>query len=445
MPEVPPSIGTTVSPTVRTLLDWLGIKPNELRAVAWSFATFFAVLCAYYIIRPLRDEMGVAVGADGRERLFFIVFLVMLAAVPLFGWLVSSFPRQQVAPLVYAFFIANLGLFWLLLTAWKASALLASAFFVWVSVFNLFVVSLFWIVMADIWSTEDAKRTYGLIAAGGSAGAFSGPYITQSIVHHVGIANLLLVSAAFLAVAMTGLFALRRELGTSELGTSRPGPQAGPAGDGIWAGAVRVFRSPYLFQIALWIFITNLISTFFYLEQSRIIGDTIKVSAARVQLFARIDLTVSTLTILAQVCVTAFVLRRFQVGLCMAALPVSAMIGLAALAISPTLGVIVAIIVAERAIGFGISNPAAKVLYTVVEPEDKYKAQNFIDTVVFRGGDAASGWIFNSAVKAAGLATPAVALLTLPFAVGWIALSLMLGREQDKLAAKKVPAGQVEA
>ena len=414
------------------MLHWLGVGPQEFRAVAWSFATFFAVLCAYYIIRPLRDEMGVAVGADGRERLFFVVFVVMLCAVPLFGWLVSSFPKQHVAPLVYAFFIANLGLFWLLLSAWKTNAFLASAFFVWVSVFNLFVVSLFWIVMADIWSTAEAKRTYGLIAAGGSAGAFSGPYITQSIVHHVGVANLLLVSAAFLGVAMTGLFALRKVVGQAQ-----PAAQEGPAGDGILSGAARVFESPYLFQIALWIFVTNLISTFFYLEQSRIIGDAIKVSADRVQLFARIDWTVSSLTILAQVFVTGWVLRRFSVGLCMAALPLSAMAGLAALAISPSLGVIVAIIIAERAIGLGISNPAAKVLYTVVEPEDKYKAQNFIDTVVFRGGDAASGWLFNSAVKAAGLATPAVAMLTLPFAVGWIALSLMLGRDQEALAAKK--------
>ena len=434
MTEVPPPAAGDIATPFKKILHWLGLAPQEFRAVAWSFATFFAVLCAYYIIRPLRDEMGVAVGADGRERLFFIVFLVMLGAVPLFGWLVSRFPRKHVAPLVYAFFIANLGLFWLLLSTWKANALLASAFFVWVSVFNLFVVSLFWIVMADIWSTADAKRNYGFIAAGGSAGAFSGPYITQSIVHHVGVANLLLVSAAFLAVAMTGLLALRKAVGQV-----LPAAQDGRASDGILSGAERVFKSPYLFQIALWIFVTNLISTFFYLEQSRIIGDAIEESADRVQLFARIDWTVSSLTILAQVFVTGWVLRRFSVGLCMAALPLSALIGLLALAISPSLAVIVAIIIAERAIGFGISNPAARVLYTVVAPEDKYKAQNFIDTVVFRGGDAASGWLFNSAVKAVGLATPAVALLTLPFAVGWLTLSLSLGRKQEALAAKNAP------
>ncbi len=427
----PPAAQGTTSP-LQTILDWLGVEATALRAVAWSFATFFAVLCSYYIIRPLRDEMGVAVGADGRERLFFIVFVVMLAAVPLFGWLVSTFPKKRVAPLVYAFFIANLGVFWVLLSVSKGNPFLASAFFVWVSVFNLFVVSLFWIVMADLWATGDAKKYYGLIAAGGSAGAFSGPYITQSIVHHVGVANLLLVSAGFLGLAMTGLMALRRELGRAQ-----PEASDAPASDGLLAGARRVFQSPYLFQIALWIFITNLVSTFFYLEQARIIGEAIKVSADRVQLFARIDWTVSSLTILSQVFVTAWVLQRFRVGLCMAALPASAAIGLLALAVAPTLWVVVAIIIAERAIGFGISNPAARVLYTVVEPSDKYKAQNFIDTVVFRGGDAASGWVFNSAVKAVGLATPAVALLTLPFALGWIGLSLFLGREQETRAAKQ--------
>ena len=307
MSETPPA-GNAGSLPVQTLLDWLGIGPQALKAAGWSFATFFAVLCSYYIIRPLRDEMSVTVGADGRERLYLIVFLVMLAAVPLFGWLVSSFSKKYVAPMVYAFFIANLGVFWVLLTVWKTNALLASAFFVWVSVFNLFVVSLFWIVMADLWPTADAKRTYGLIAAGGSAGAFCGPLITQSIVHQVGVANLLLVSAVFLGAAMFSLLALRKELGAA-----RPAEHDGPAGDGILAGAQRVFQSPYLFQIALWVFITNLISTFFYLEQSRIIGEAISESADRVQLFARIDGTVSVLTILAQLFVTGLEIGRAHV------------------------------------------------------------------------------------------------------------------------------------
>ncbi len=418
--------------SVAGLRAWLGIDPGAMRAVGWSFAYFFCVLCSYYIIRPLRDEMGVTVGTDGLERLYFIVFGVMLAAVPLFGWLVSTFPKKHVVPLVYLFFIGNLVVFWLLLSAWKTSTLIASMFFIWVSVFNLFVVSLFWIVMADLWSTTDAKRYYGLIAAGGSAGAFCGPLITQSIVHVFGVANLLLVSALFLGIAVVCVFALRRELGQAH-----QADQDKPAGDGILAGAEHVLKSPYLLQIAIWVLVANLISTFFYFEQARIIGAVLPERADRVQLFARMDLTVSMLTIMAQLFITAAVMRWLPVGWCVAALPVSATIGLLALAVAPSLWVVVGVIVAERAIGFAISNPAARVLYTVVDPQDKYKAQNFIDTVVFRGGDAASGWIFNSVAKAAGLATPAVALLTVPFAFLWIFLSLRLGQTQEALAEKQ--------
>ncbi len=414
----------------------LGIEPNEIKAVAASFAYFFSVLCSYYIIRPLRDEMGVTVGSDGLERLFIIVFAVMLAAVPLFGWVVSRFPRKRVAPVVYAFFIANLLMFWAVLSRGAPGPLVASAFFVWVSVFNLFVVSLFWIVMADVWTSADAKRLYGLIAAGGSAGAFCGPLITQGLVKIVGVSNLLLISAMFLGLALVLSFNLRKLMGHTDQGHDRT------VGDGLLDGAKRVWHSPYLFQIALWVLIANLISTFFYFEQARIVGAAISDRADRVQLFARMDLAVSVLTILAQIFVTGAVLKRLGVGLCVAALPLSAAIGLLALSVAPVLAVVVGVIVAERAIGFAITNPAARVLYTVVAPEDKYKSQNFIDTVVFRGGDAASGWIFNSVAKGFGLATPAVALLTVPFALLWVALSLWLGREQEQLAGKQQPAAK---
>ncbi|MFM9942366.1 MAG: NTP/NDP exchange transporter [Hyphomicrobiaceae bacterium] len=409
------------------------IEPAERAAVLWSFAYFFSVLCAYYIIRPLRDEMGVTITKAGGslEWLFVIVFIVMLAAVPVFGWVVSNFARKRVAPVIYIFFMLNLGVFWLLLKG-SSSPLVASAFFVWVSVFNLFVVSLFWSVMADLWSSGEAKRLYGFIAAGGSAGAFTGPLITQSLVHSVGTANLLLISALFLGLALVCIWSLRGLIGEGKSADSDA-----PAGSGIIDGMLRVAKDPYLFRIALWVMIANLISTFFYFEQARIVGAALPERVDRVQLFARMDLTVSVLTIAAQLLITGNVLKRLGVGLSVAALPASAVVGLAAIAISPTLWVIVAVIVIERAIGFAISNPGARVLYTVVEPEDKYKAQNFIDTVVFRGGDAASGWVFSGLGKALGLATSYMALVTIPFALAWFWLSLRLGTAQEQRAARK--------
>ncbi len=426
---------TAKVPARRGLSALLGhvvhIEPAEFAAVLWSFAYFYSVLCAYYIIRPLREEMGVTIKNSGGslEWLFVFVFLVMLAAVPVFGWVVSNFARQRVAPLIYAFFMLNLGVFWVLLKG-SPSATVAAAFFIWVSVFNLFVVSLFWSVMADLWSSGEAKRLYGFIAAGGSAGAFTGPLITQSLVHKLGTANLLLISAAFLGLALLCIWSLR-----GLLGDAKGGDQEAPAGRGIIDGMVRVATDPYLFKIGLWVLIANLISTFFYFEQARIVGGALPDRDDRVQLFARMDLTVSVLTIAAQLLITGRVLKRLGVGWSIAALPASAVIGLAAIAISPTLWVIVGVIVLERAIGFAISNPGARVLYTVVEPQDKYKAQNFIDTVVFRGGDAASGWVFHGLGKALGLATSSVALVTIPFAMVWLALSLVLGRAQEQRAA----------
>lgn len=407
------------------------IEAHEVRAALWSFAYFFSVLCAYYIIRPLRDEMGVTITKSGGslEWLFALVFVVMLAAVPVFGWVVSSFARRRVAPLVYTFFIANLGIFWVLLQG-SPGVIVASAFFVWVSVFNLFVVSLFWSVMADLWSSGSAKRLYGFIAAGGSAGATLGPLITQSLVHNVGTANLLIISAGFLGLAMVCIWSLR-----DGLGVGRQEATDAPSGSGIIDGMVRVATDPYLLKIAIWVLIANLISTFFYFEQARIVGAALPERADRVQLFARMDLTVSLLTVTAQLLITGNVLKRLGVGWSIAALPLSAAIGLAAIAISPTLWVVVAVIIIERALGFAIANPGARVLYTVVEPDDKYKAQNFIDTVVFRGGDAASGWVFSGLGKALGLATSSVALVTIPFALAWLALSLVLGREQEAKAS----------
>lgn len=404
------------------------VERREVATLLVSFATFFLVLAAYYVIRPVRDEMGVAVGREHLQMLFVIVFVVMLAAVPLYGWVTSTFAKRLVVPLVYGFFIANLVIFWLALSGDGRTFAIASIFFVWASVFNLFVVSLFWVVMSDIYSSGQAKRLYGFIAAGGTAGAMAGPIMTQGLVRSIGPDNLLLVSAALLGLAMACAMLLRRV--APDHGDAASGDK--PVGKDILAGAMRVWQSPYLFRIALWILLGNLVSTFFYLEQSRIVGETLTDRTARVELLARLDLAVSIMTILLQLFVTGRVLERFGVGVAAAALPAWCAVGLILLALSPTLGVIVSIMAVERAVAFALANPATKVLYTVVEPEDKYKAQNFIDTVVYRGGDAASGWVFNTLGKSLGLAGGIVALTALPAALAWLFLSFSLGRQLDQ-------------
>jgi AAA family ATP:ADP antiporter len=418
----------------RKIMSVVDIKPDEMRAALLSFAYFFCLLCAYYIVRPVRDEMGVTVGKGSLKDLFTVVFLVMLAAVPLFGFIVSRVEKRHVVGVVYGFFIATMLLFWLGLRASPESRVIAGSFFVWASVFNLFVISLFWSVMSDLWSSEQAKRLYGFIAAGGSVGAFAGPIVTQVFVRLIGPNNLLPVSAAFLVLAILVASAVRRSFAHSGLAAAAESSSR-PIAGGVLDGAVRVWQSPYLFRIALVILIANLVSTFFYLEQSRIVGETLTDRAARVELFSRLDLAVNIATVLLQVFVTGRVMQRYGVATAASTLPVVAILGLIALSIAPVLAVILAVMTAERAVAFSLASPAVKSLYTVVPAEDKYKAQSFIDTVVYRGGDAASGWLFGWLGRdGLGLATGLVSFISIPLAVAWLWVTIDLGRRQSERA-----------
>jgi len=419
----------------RVLGRLVDVKPGEVAALLASFTFFFAVLTSYYIIRPVRDEMGMMLTKeDGQalHTLFVYVFLVMIAAVPVFGWVMQNVPLRFVVPAVYGFFICNLLLFWLVLEGGGQTPRVARLFFIWVSVFNLFVVSMFWSTLSELWRSEEAKRLYGFVAAGGSAGAMTGPLIAQSLVTVAGTDTLLLISAGFLGLALVLSLVLRHILGGRNAGDGEEEPKH----SGIIAGASMVWRSPYLMGIALWVLLANLILTFFYLEQARIVGAAIVDRAARVQMLARVDLAVGLLTIALQLFMTGRVMSKLGLGLAIACVPVVAIGGFVALAIAPVVGVILTIMVAERALGFAFANPAARVLWTVVDSEAKYKAQSFVDTVVFRGGDAASGWVFGMLSKTVGLGGAAIAFVTVPFAIGWLVLSLKLASMHARLVDK---------
>jgi len=424
---------TPTSPLHRLLSGVVEVEPHELKALGWSFALFFSVLCSYYILRPLREEMGVTLGRDRLQGLFTVIFVVMLAAVPVFGWIVANVARRYILPVVYLFFICCLAGFWLAWIAGKPGPLLASVFYVWVNVYVMFVVSLFWSCMTDVWASAQAKRLYGAISVGGTAGAFTGPLLVQALLGSLGLPGLLLLSAGFLGVALASALTLRRLLAGTEP-TAEPEGAKSPAS--LIAGALNVWRSPYLFKIALWVFIANVIGMFFYLEQARIVGEAIRTPADRVLLFSRIETGVSLLTMLLQAGLAGRLMRRIGVGWTAGLLPVGGVIGLVALAVAPMLATIVAIMIMQRAMSYGLSVPAMRVLYTVVDSEDKYRAQNFVDTVVYRGGDALAGWGFNLLGKGAGLATSSIALMALPLAAWWLTISLRLGREQAERAGE---------
>ena len=410
------------------------LRAGEARALAWSFGYFFCLLAAYYVLRPLRDEMGIAGGVRNLQWLFTATFLVMLAAVPVFGAMVARLPRRRFIPLVYHFFVANIAIFWLLLTFDIGKVQVARVFFVWISVFNLFAVSVFWSFMADLFASEQGKRLFGFIAAGGSAGALLGPALTVGLALPLGPVNLLIVAALFLELAV--LCARRLE---SVAVTNRSAPAAPTAatalGGGWFAGIAMVLRSPYLAGIALWVCLLSLAGTFLYFQQANIVAAASDDPAARIRIFATIDLAIGVLTIAVQFFATGRLIARFGVGRAAAVLPLVFGLGFLALAFTPMLLVVIAFQALQRTANFALSNPAREVLFTVLEREEKYKAKNVIDIVVFRGADAASGWLF-ALLRGAGLELSTISLATVPLAGAWLALALALGRAHERRARR---------
>ena len=415
----------------------LKTEQHELPALLWAFFYFFCLLCSYYILRPVRDEMGIQGGVDKLQWLFSATFVGMLVAVPFFGFLSARFPRQRLIPLVYYFFAANLLLFFVLMQNGVDKVILARTFFVWVSVFNLFVISLFWSFMADIFSNAQARRLFGVIAAGGSSGAVAGPLLTALLVGHIGTHHLLLLSIALLllstlAVAKLNTWARIHGSGKSE---------ARPIGGSIWAGIKLTLNSPYLLGMSIYLLFLTLLATLIYFEQMRLVADQLKDSAARTRLFAQIDLAVNVLTLLVEIFLTNRLIGRFGVALLLMVLPLLNVVGFGALVVAPTLVVIVVFQALRRVVEYALARPVREILFTVVSREEKYKAKNFIDTVIYRGGDAVSGWL-SSFLKGAGVGLASVATLAIPLALGAALVGWYLGKKQEKLknAADLTPA-----
>jgi AAA family ATP:ADP antiporter len=403
----------------------VAVRPEELRALLWSFAYFFCLLAGYYILRPLRDEMGIAGGVRNLQWLFTATFLTMLAAVPLYGALVARLPRRLFIPLVYHFFVANLALFWLLLTLDVERQTVARVFFVWISVFNLFAVSVFWSFMADLFSSEQAKRLFGFIAAGGSAGALAGPTLTIGLSHVLGVANLLIVAALLLEGAV--FCAMRLEGDKKEI------VKIQTIGGGPLDGILLVLRSPYVAGIMLWVSLLSVAATFLYFEQAAIVAAASDDPAVRTRIFAAVDLAVGVLTIAVQFVATGKLIARFGVGPALALLPFVFAAGFAVLAAAPVLSVVIAFQALQRTANFAISNPAREVLFTVVARDEKYKAKNVIDIVAVRGADAAGGWFF-TALRSVGMDIRAIPLVAILLATACLALSVGLGRAQERRA-----------
>ena len=403
--------------------------PQERAAAVWSFAYFFTLLAGYYVLRPLRDQMGIAGGVRNLPWLFTATFVTLLIAQPFYGELVAKLPRARFIPIVYQFFVVNLALFWLLLTLDIGTVFVARVFFVWVSVFNLFAIAVFWSFMADLFTAEQGKRLFGFIGAGGTAGALLGPLITIWLSVPLGPVNLLVAAAIFIELAVVCVYRLERVATTQAQGQV----EQQPIGGGAFAGLTELIRSPYLFGVGAWVSLLSFGATIVYFAQAHIVAAEVHGAGAQTRIFASIDLAVGLLTLATQVVATGPLLKRFGAGVAAGALPAIYIVGFAALAAAPTLAVVVTLQVVQRWMNFAIANPARQIFFTVVEREEKYKAKNLIDVVVYRGSDALYGWVFDS-LQTLGLKLGAIALVSIPIAGAWLVLSAALGRTQERRA-----------
>ena len=423
---------TAITAAFQRAVSWaVPATPQERAAALWSFAYFFMLLAGYYVLRPLRDQMGIAGGVKNLPWLFTATFVTLLVAQPLYGALVAKLPRARFIPIVYHFFVANLLLFWLLLTLGFAPVIVARLFFVWVSVFNLFAVAVFWSFMADLFTAEQGKRLFGFIGAGGTAGALLGPVITIALSVPLGPVNLLIAAAIFLELAIFCVHRLERAA-TTQAGARRETPRIG---GNAFAALPELIRSRYLLGVGAWVSLLSFCATIVYFEQANIVSAAVHGAGAQTRIFASIDLAVGLLSLATQVFVTGQVLKRLGTGVAAGALPAVYIVGFAALALAPTLTVVLTVQVVQRWMNFAISNPARQVFFTVLAREEKYKAKNLIDVVIYRGSDALYGWVFSS-LEGLGLKLGGIALVALPVAAGWLVLSAVLGRTQESRAAQ---------
>lgn len=458
---------------LRLLQRIVEVRTGEVRTLLWAGAFFFCILSSYYIFRPLREEMGVAGGVWNLPWLFTGTLVAMLLVHPPFAWMVARLVRRRFVTLVYRFFGLCLLVFYIVLglAAPEMNIWIGRVFYIWTAVFSLFTVSVFWGFMADVFDIEQGKRLFGFIGMGGTLGGLAGSGLTAVLAVPLGTRTMLLFSLVLLEgavqavkrldVAAGGVLSVhkgalrsRQEDGPAE--ASEHGREAVPKGStavvtpvreariggSMWAGISHLFSSPYLLGIALFVFLYTILSTVLYMQQASIVERYFVDRAVRTAVFARIDFVVQLLTVLTQFYLTGRIIRALGVGLTLALLPILSIVGFAALGLYQTFIVFAVFQVLRRSGEYAVVRPARETLYTVVSREDKYKAKNLIDTVVYRTGDWLSGMV-QLGLNTLGWGMAAISFLVVPLAGLWLMIGLWLGGRQKVMAAGRdaVPAG----
>ncbi len=408
-----------------------------MSALLLACGYFFCLLAAWYIMRPLREQMGVAGGTRNLPWLYTGTLLATLALHPPFAALVARLPRRTFITISNRFFVANILGFFALFELLPPTSLVwaGRVFFVWTSVFNLFVVSVFWAFMVDVFRTEQAKRLFGFIGVGGTLGGIVGAAVTAVLAEPLGPTRLFLVSAAMLEVAVQCVRRLSANraaavaAGSSGLDRSEAEQVIGGR---TLAGITHVIKSPYLLAICAYMLLFTIGSTVLYFQQAQIAERNFTDRATQTAFFARIDLAVSLLTLLTQLFLTGRLIKVLGVGVTLALMPALSVIGFLILGTAPVLAVFVVFQVLRRAGEYAVARPSREVLYTVLSREDKYKAKHFIDTFVYRGGDQVGAWSM-ALMTALGLGLAGTAYVAAPLAALWLAISIYLGRRHAQV------------
>lgn len=421
----------------RHLAGVINARPHELGGALAAFLCAFALFSSYSILRPIRETMGLTSGLETLPALFWGTFVAMLLAQPVYGWLTSHYRRSVFLPWVYLFFIVNILGFHAWFNLQSDHTWIARAYFVWVSVFVLFVVAVFWSLMADVFSREQAGRLFGFVAAGLSLGGLFGPFLGKQLAEPLGTINLLLVSAAFLAAAL-GLMLLvlrwhRRHGENTAVGADRDERLGGHA----LAAFRQVLRSPYLALVAVFVLCLTWASTFLYLEQQAMVAEAFASRDERTAFFSTIDFWVQAGSLVMQLFVFGRLYRWFGFRALIVAVPLLMTIGYAALAAVPTFAVLIGVMMVRRIGEYSIARPARDTLYTVVSREEKYKAKSLIDTFVYRGGDATSASAHALLKSTFDLGVSGIAWCGAAIAATWALVAWALGKRHETLSRRR--------
>ena len=420
------------NPMARFLKLVAKIEAQEVKAVASSFLFVVVLMSAYYILRPVRDAMASDWTDAEVSWLWTLNFFISTAVVAVYGMAVSRFRFRYLVPAMYGIFALTFVIFYVLAYTSADRTLIDKSFYVWVSVFSLFHISVFWSFMSDLFNKEQAGRLFSIIAAGASVGGLIGPSIPSFFSASMGTDNLMLLASVMLVIPIPIIFYLQSlkstELHNQDLELT---PPSEPIGGNYFAGFKMFFSNPYLLAIGLFIFLYTGISSFVYFELKNLLSELSRVE--RTAIWAQMDLAVNTLSIATGLFATSRIVGKFGMPVTIALVPLLICVGLLVLAISPFLGAVIGLQIIRRAGNYAITRPAREMLFTRVDRETRFKAKPVIDIVAYRGGDMLMAWLFTGLTQGLGLGLAAVAIVGAGIAALWSIVGIYLGRwfEQD--------------